>query len=177
MEIDGIATLRCWPIDVEIVGRRHRIPPLPAVTWIEAITGAWSDVVPGLVDAADVEFTDRIARGEITISEMTTAAKDAVAAAAGIPWWAAVRLVGAGLGQTSTAGELALGAVDATTVSLAAWCSAVYQALTRNADEKQQAKLDRQILETPEGVTLEERYDEEAAADAFEAMFAARGRT
>ncbi len=175
MDINGIAALRCWPIDIDIAGRQHRIPPRPAVEWIVAITGSWADVVPGLVDTADLDLTDRISRGEVTFAELTTAAKDAVAAAAGMPWWAAVRLVGAGTNQTSAAGELALAAVDAARVSLAAWCSAVYQAMARNADEKQRAKLDRQLLETPEGVTVEERYDEQAAADAFEAMFSARG--
>lgn len=175
MEINGIAALRCWPIDLDIEGVQHRIPPRPAADWIVAITGSWTDIVPGLVDSTDLDLTDRIARGEVTFAQLATAAKDAVAAAAGMPWWAAVRLIGAGVNQASAAGELALDAVNAEQISLAAWCSAVYQALCRNADEKQCAKLDRQLLETPEGVTAEERYDEEAAADAFEAMFSGRG--
>ena len=175
MEINGIAALRCWPVDLDIAGCQHRIPPLPAVEWIVAITGSWTDVVPGLVEADDIDLTDRIAQGEVTVAQLTTAAKDAVAAAAGMPWWAAIRLVEAGVNQASAAGELALDAVDAEQVSLAAWCAAVYQAMCRNADEKQCAKLDRQLLETPQDVTVEERYDEQAAADAFEAMFSGRG--
>jgi hypothetical protein len=177
VEINGLAAIRCWPIDVDIAGRQHRIPPRPAAEWIVAITSSWSDVVPGLIDPSDLDLTDRISRGDIVAADLTVAAKDAVAAAAGMPWWAAVRLIGAGTSQTSVVGELALAAVDATSISLAAWCSAVYQTMARNSDDKQRARLDRDITATPEGMTVEERYDEQAAADAFEARFAARGGT
>lgn len=173
--VNGVAALRCWPIDIDIVGRQHRIGPRPAIDWIVAMTGSWADVVPGLVDPDDLDLTDRIARGEVEFKQLVTAARDAIATAAGLPWWVAMRLVQISTANLSVAGELA-GHTDATRVSLAAWCAAVYQTIARNADEKQRAKLDRDLMATPPGVRAEDRYDEAAAADAFEAMFGARQR-
>jgi hypothetical protein len=172
VEINGVAALRCWPVDVRIGDGRHRILARPAVDWIVAITGPWTDVVPGLVDIADLTLAGRILRGEVTLAQLVSAAKDAVTAASGLPWWVASRLVAASVGQAALAGALV--GVDATRVSLAAWCAAAYRALVEGADDKQLAKIDRELNETPPGVSVEERYDEAAAADAFERMAARR---
>jgi hypothetical protein len=172
--VDGVAALRCWPIDLDIVGRQHRIGPRPALDWIVAMTGSWADIVPGLVDPDDLDLTDRIARGEVGYGDLATAARDAIAAAAGLPWWVAMRLVQISTANLSVAGELAA-STDATRISLAAWCAATYQTIARHADDKQRAKLDRDLTTTPPGMVAREGYDEAAAADAFEAMFSARG--
>ena len=176
MEFDGLAAVRCWPVDVTIAGRQHRILARPAADWIVAILAdTWSQIVPGLVDVDDDAITDRILAGDITPHDQVVAARDAIAVAAGVPWWVAIRLVNVAAAQASVIGEVTLRGVDAQSVSFAAWCAAVYQAVTRNADEKERDRFDRDLRELPEGVPAEELYDEDAAADRFEAFFATRG--
>lgn len=176
MIINGIAALRCWPITITLGGRQYRIAPRPALDWIIPIVNGTPDIiVPGMLDPTDTTIDDMLIDGTITLTDCYRAAQDAVSTAAGMPWWAAHRLVATAVESPALAGALILAGVDTSVVSLAAVCAATYRVLTEQADEKQLAKLEQELMATPPGVPVEQRYDARAAASAFEAAAAARG--
>lgn len=177
MQFDPLAALRCWPIDVELGGRTYRIPALPAAVWIETLAeGSWLDIVPGLLADAGDELDDALESGAVTHVELTAAARDALAAAVGARWWVGLKLVQALISdEQGVAGELLLSGVDMASAPLAAVVQAIYRVYTRHAGKEHIARLDMELNRPPEGVSAAEMYDEDAAADAFEAMARARG--
>ncbi|MCZ7478880.1 hypothetical protein [Micromonospora sp. WMMC273] len=173
VEFDPAASWWIAPVEVTIGGRIYRIPALPAVDWMTALSeGTWLDIVPALLEDTGDELDDALEDGSVTHEDLITAAKDAVEVAAGVKWWTAVRLVQA---TAHVAGELALAGLDMTRVSLGAAVQAVYRVYTRHATEAQQRKVDSELTKLPEGMGAGAAYDEERAADAFEQMARMRG--
>lgn len=167
MEVDGIAALRPWPIRVQLGGELFRIPPHPATTWVIPIVGDdWLAIVPGLVESDDVD--ELITGGQVSGDELIRAAWSAVAAAAGVPWIAAARLVVHAATQGAVSGLMLL---DPDRVSLGAWVQRVYALLVADREQKDISRLDHSLLVMPpELAGLGEDGDESG----FEAM--ARGR-
>ncbi len=174
MQIDPVATLRCWQVDVDLAGHTITIPALPAQAWLVAVVvDGWAGVVPGLADVPD-EVDDLIAAGRIRSTDCTRAARDALAAAGGCPWWTAQRLAHA-VASHPLGPELALRAVDPSRLSLAAYLAAGYQAAARNLDKAKLARLDWQLDQPPAGIPAEEWWDEDAAAAGFMAAIGGSG--
>jgi hypothetical protein len=179
VEIDPEAVIRCRPVIVTLGGADYRIAARPAVQWLRALLAmGWPDVVPGMLDdaAGDLEaLYDRLNDGEVTASECEAAAKDAVTATAGLPWWVAVRLVHISAADPAAIGELQLSGINLETAPLGAVAAALYRIYTRDREAKDVAKFDAALMNDPPGVSAAERFDEDRAAAAFEQMFAARG--
>lgn len=176
MKFDARASLGVWPVDVVVGGSVFRIEPQPALYWILHILD--NDFFGMLVDGLSSEDNDRLEEslmyGEITMEDCSRAVREALAAVSGTFWWSAVRLVVAGNQSAMIAGELSLARLDLSTMPFASYIAAVYTICVRNADDKQRKKLDMEIEATPPGVSAEERYDPEVAADQFEAFMASR---
>lgn len=170
---DPVAALDVWAIEVQLGDDWYRIPPMPAAAWIAAILDeSWLDIVPGWCENSDT-LDDGLDDGTITAVDCVKAARDAVAEAAGTLWWTAIRLVHLAAGDAM--GELLLAGIDLHTVSLGAVVQAVYRLHTRETSKAQRAKLDGQLDQTPAGVSAEQRYNPQQAANAFEQMAARRG--
>ena len=178
MKGNGVAALRVWPVVVDLGGVTYRIAPLPAIRWIvPLVDDDWFAIVPGMLDPTDRCVDDALDAGEITYEDCIRAARNAVDAVAGIPWWSAIRLVRSVLDAPDVIGELVLRGVDAQTVSLGAFVQAAYRVFTRDADKRQRAKIDRDLESVPTGLTVADRWDPEAEASGFEAMMLQRGGT
>lgn len=176
MKGNGIAALRAWPITVDLGGATYRIAPLPAIRWVVLIVDDdWLGIVPGMIDAADLNLDDALDAGTISHEECVRAARDAVGVAAGMPWWSAVRLIRSALEAPDVTGELLMHGIDAQAMSLGAFVQAIYRVFTRDADKKQRAKIDRDVEAVPPEVTLADRWDPGAEAAGFEAMLRQRG--
>lgn len=82
MDVDPVASMRCWPITIELGGREYEIPALPAVDWwlvlIEYNVLAVLDIVE-----SGPEVDDLLLDGRISGEELTTALTDAIEAATG----------------------------------------------------------------------------------------------
>lgn len=170
---DPMAAIDIWAIEVQLGDAWYRIPPTPAGAWIAAILdGHWLDIVPGMCEDCDT-LDDGLDDGTITAEQCIKAAQDALAEVAGTLWWTAVRLVHLATGDAM--GELLLAGIDLHTVPLGAVVQAVYRLHTREMSQAKRARLDAQLDKTPPGVSAEERYNPQQAADAFERMAAARG--
>lgn len=174
MNINGIAALRCWSVNVTLSDQTYTIPVLPALSWIMAIRkGSWLAVVPGLLDQAEA-FDDALDRGAIDPEDCIRSAQEAITVASGLPWWTASRLVSVSVDQCGVTGALVLAGIDASVVPLGAYVAATYRIVTDGADKNELARIDRILNERPAGLATDQLYDEQAASDAF--MMAARAR-
>lgn len=131
------------------------MPPYGADVWLVALSGGdpVRDVVPGLLAPGDkVPFAMALVSGGIEYGDIEAAAITAMEAAGARPWWEILRLVGwAAQPGGDLYGHLLLAGVDPARTTLAAWCSALYAMLTRNADEKTRNQLDFDLKVPPEG--------------------------
>jgi len=172
---DGLAALRCWPVEVELAGRSYRISGRPAIDWILKLAYEnWLGIVPGMVEGDEID--DMIESGDISLRALVAAGRDATATATGMPWWAACRLVKATVSDVELVGALVLAGVDVERVSIGAYVAATYRLMMDGRDKKQRASLDADITKVPKGIRTEELYDSQKAGQQFERAFA-RQRT
>jgi hypothetical protein len=173
--LDPVAALRCWRIDVDVDGTVYTIPALPAAEWlVPIVTGAWGDIVPGLLPAADAEaLDDLIAAAAIDPAELRHAAQAALAEAAGTRWWTARALAGGILQVPQLTGRLLARGLDPTVVSLGGYLTAAYATVVDGMDQMQRARFDLDLQRPPVGVPADEWWDEDAAADNFYAAMGA----
>lgn len=181
MDIDPVAVVRPRPVVVTVGGKDYRIDARPAAGWMVPILEKdWADIVPGMLDAALTgtldDLYDALADGEVESAQCARAAQDALTITAGVPWWSAVKLIHAASADPGAIGELRLSGIDLTTAPLGAVVAALYRIYTRDREKKDVTKFDAELARTPVGVSaVDSRYDEQAAANAFESMFARRG--
>lgn len=163
-------------MEVSLGGEEYRIPALPAADWVEAILSKDATaIVPGLFPREDEEeILILLMAGEIDTDEILAAARDAIEAAAGRPWWEAMRLVSsAGENADTVLGTLVKEGFDFERRSLAALCAVIYALATSNMDKKDRAKFDMDLKSMPAEVL---RDDEDALEAAFMAAMAERGQ-
>lgn len=173
MKFEPAAMVRCWAVDVDIGGRTATIPALPAGPWLAAlVVDGWAGIVPGLL--LDGPVDDLIADGRATTKECETAARAALAAAAGCPWWTAQRLAH-GCATAGLGAELTVRGVDPARLPLGAYLAAAYRLATRSLDPAKVARLDAQLDAPPVGVPVEEWWDRAAAAQQFTQAILAAG--
>jgi hypothetical protein len=172
MRPDPLATLRCWALDVDVAGVTYTIAAQPAQVWLLAIlSGSYVEVLPGLL-TDKAALNDAIIDGTVEADELLGAARDAIAAAAGTPWWSAARLAQAST-DTWVGAELLLQGIDPGVVSLGAYLAAALRVATKDMDAAGRAQLTYDLDRPPEGVPAEEWFDEDAAAAGFMAALGA----
>ena len=173
MRINPVATLRCWAVYVDLGEHTLRIPPLPASDWLVAVVvRGWAGVVPGLAEVPGA-VADLIADGSITERACDQAGREALAAAAGCPWWTAQRLAHACAGSAIGA-ELTLRGVDPTALPLGAYLAAGWHAASRGSDPSKLMTLEAQFSDPPADMDPDDWWDDGEAAANF--MAAASGR-
>jgi hypothetical protein len=133
-------------------------PAMTAQEWL-AVVGAPDFpllLLEGVDSAEVVPVLRSLASGTVTLEDVRAAAYEALAAAAGMPWWKAARLVGwAAAGYW---GELVLRGVDPSRLSLAAWCAAAWALVRRGRDEVGLLKIEAQFDVPPVGETDESAW-------------------
>lgn len=181
MEIDPAAVVKPRSVVVTLGGGDYRITARPAGEWLLPILEkGWADIVPGMLDAPDGtrsldDLYDDLTDGTVTTAECEKAAQEAVSAVSGVTWWVAVKLIHAAAQDPAAIGELRLSGVDLAAAPLGAVVAGLYRIYTRDKDAKEISKFDGELMRTPPGVSAAERFDEEAAAQSFEQMYAQRG--
>jgi hypothetical protein len=172
-----VTTFRLRPVDVQFGGWLYRIEPRPAADWIEVVlTGDLADIFPGLLGdlALERDVWDQVFSGEQGQDDIARAAHEALAAAAGRPWWEAQRLIQSASDPRIKAvvfGALVRSGFDFEVRPLAAFLDAAYSFAVENTTEEQRAKLDLELKTPPPGAGEAEVYDdEEAEADFMAAL-------
>jgi hypothetical protein len=176
VKADGVSALSIWPVTVTVAGQAYTIPPLPAHRWMIAVArGSWMDIFPGLLDDPDCRVDDLLLDGLISAGACEKAAKDALAAATGMPWWSARKLIVSTINNPAITGALILSGVRFDQVGIGAVAHAAYRVFSKGADSKQLARLDREIQEPPRDMSIAERAA--TSGSGFEQMMAQRGAT
>lgn len=149
---------------VRLAGVDFRIPPRPAADWIEAILDG--SVIPDLLAEETAAVAEQlITRETVGVEELRERSHEAIADAAGRPWYEVTRLVGLLAQEPSViGGELVRTGFDFERRSIGAYCAAVYAIAVRNMEKKDRTKFDYQLSTPP---VAEVANDEDAMAAAF----------
>lgn len=96
MDVDPLASMRCWAIEIELGGRTYEVPALSAVDWWPVFAAADPTLILDfIVSTPDDPFNldDLLLDGKIDAAELRTALIDTVEEAAGRTFHAALVLV------------------------------------------------------------------------------------
>lgn len=109
MEVDPLASMRCWAITVELGGREFEIPALPAVDWWPVIADATAfGLVDLLTSTEGADLDAMLLDGRVTHVEMTEVMMDAISEATGRTFHASFALaIVAGMHWPVVGGQLA----------------------------------------------------------------------
>jgi hypothetical protein len=86
MDVDPLASMRCWGLEIELGGRVYDIPALPAVEWWPVIVSGSPSLILDMIesDPSDpLNIDDLLLTGKLSEEDMTTALLDAVEEVAG----------------------------------------------------------------------------------------------
>ena len=86
MEVDPLASMRCWPIELELGGRTYDVPALSAVDWWPVlVSGDLSQILDFVVSSPEDPFNldDLLLEGKVDNGDLAQALSDAIEAAAG----------------------------------------------------------------------------------------------
>lgn len=91
MEVDPLASMRCWAIEIELGGRTYDVPALPAVDWWPVLSNANPLDVLDLIEGNNLD--DRLMEGELDHAGLVDGLREAVEESAGRSFHATVVLV------------------------------------------------------------------------------------
>jgi hypothetical protein len=86
VDVDPLASMRCWAVEIELGGRVFEIPALPAVEWWPVLaSGDVSQILDFIVSSPDDpdNVDELILSGAVTGEELTQALTDAIEETAG----------------------------------------------------------------------------------------------
>lgn len=89
MNVDPLASMRCWVISVELGGREYDIPALPAADWFPVLVSADVTGVLDLLRSSPDDLEDQLLSGEISGKELGEVLTEAIEEATGRPAHAA----------------------------------------------------------------------------------------
>ena len=170
MEVDPLASMRCWAITVTLGGHEFEIPALPAVDWWPVLTSVNPRRVLDLLTSSH-DLDEMILDGEVTSAEVTEACVDAIEEATGRSLHVALVLALAADGNWPTiGGHLAQIGFRWDQQPIGAALDAIYAVIIGNLPEDARAKFEG-VLEN-ESLTQpgKKRTPSEKVMSEFEAM-------
>lgn len=181
MDVDPLASMRCWAIVMDLGGREFEIPALPAVEWWPVLaSGDVSQILDFIVSSPDDpdNVDELILSGAVTGEDLTQALTDAIEETAGRSLHAAFVLAIVASNQWAVVGgALAQTGFRWDEQPLGAALDAIYEILTSRLDkdnlDKFLALLDNEALTTGK----RRGRARQKVADEFEAMAGPRPTT
>jgi hypothetical protein len=166
---DPIWSLRCWPVDVELLGQTVQIPALPAADWLAVLTVRpidLEDIFPGMAPGGYELVDELLYSGELDLDGLYRIVLEIVGTVTGRPWWISMRLINSALQNWGLIGsKLAMAGVDAATMSLGAWIDAVFMIIVEGTPEDQLTMFFSKLEFPPPGFEPKEEITMDA--DAF----------
>lgn len=83
MEVDPLASMRCWAIELEIGGRTFTVPALPAVDWWPVLVNVDLSAILDMIESSSEDISDALLAGELDGKALTEALADALVEATG----------------------------------------------------------------------------------------------
>ena len=139
MDVDPLASMRCWAIGIELGGREFEIPALPAVEWWPVIaSGDLAQVLDFIASSPDDpdNLDELLLAGEVSGEDLTEAANDAIEEVTGRSFHAAFVLAVVAKAQWGTVGGvLAQTGFRWDLQPIGAALDAIYEILTSRMDK------------------------------------------
>jgi hypothetical protein len=171
VEVDPLASMRCWAITLELGGKEFEIPALPAVDWWPILVSANPRRVLDLLKSTDDDLDAMLLDGELTSAEIGEAVTDAIEEATGRSLHVSLVLALAADGHWPTiGGHLAQIGFRWDQQSIGAALDAIYAVIVGNLPDdargKFEAVLENETLTQPG----KKRTPSEKVMTEFEAM-------
>lgn len=167
MEVDPLASMRCWAIEIELGGRTYDVPALPAVDWWPVLVSSNPMAILDFVVSNDLD--ERLLDRQIQETELVAALRDAVEEATGRSFHISVVLAMVASQQwAAVGGVLAQKGFRWDVAPIGAALDAVYSVVMNGLDEESQKKF-LALLEN-ESLTTGEKKASPRAVSEFESM-------
>lgn len=141
MEVDPLASMRCWALELELGGRTFDVPALPAADWWPVlISGDLSQILDFVVSTPGdpLDLDELLLTGEVTQDQLAQALTDAVEETSGRPLHAALVLASlAAMHWASINGALVLRGFRWDQQPLGAALDAIYAEVTGRLKKEQ----------------------------------------
>lgn len=163
MDVDPLASMCCWPAEVDIGGQTYQIPALPAARWWPALAEADLFRVLELIpDGAEIE--DRLFSGSLTSDDLAQSLTDVIEEMTGRPLMPSMLLAGAAAGHWPViGGSLARSGFRWDVMPIGAALDAIYSVITENMDEKKLAEFNTLLSRPAPGPDGKRRIDRRKA--------------
>lgn len=153
MDVDPLASMRCWPIEVELAGRLFTIPALPAAEWWPIVASMDLMKVLNLIGEGE-EIDDLLMAGELPQAELTTVLTEVVEETTGRSFYAGLVTVTAAEASWSWVGpRFALAGfrwdVAPIGAALDAALSILFEGLSQSEDKDAAKKFERLLENDP----------------------------
>lgn len=139
MDVDPLASMRCWAIGIELGGREFEIPALPAVDWWPVLVSGDLGLILDFIESSPDDpgnVDELLLSGVLSVEELGQALTDTIEEAAGRPLHAALVLATVANAQwTATGGELARTGFRWDEQPLGAALDAVYAIITARLEK------------------------------------------
>lgn len=172
MDVDPLASMRCWAITVRLGGKEFEIPALPAVDWWPVLVSVNPRRVLDLLKSTDdADLDGMLLDGELSSAEIGEAVTDAIEEATGRSLHASFVLALAAEGNwANIGGALSLKGFRWDVLPIGAALDAIYAVIMGGLDEDGRTKF-TEILEN-EALTQpgKKRTPSERVMTEFEAM-------
>lgn len=175
MEVDPLASMRCWEITVELGGREFQIPALPAVDWwpvlLDTTPTTILDILKSETQAGEFELDDMLLSGQVTGADLAEVAGDVISEATGRTVHAAFVLATvASVAWPNIGGQLARDGFRWDVQPIGAALDAVYAIVVGGLEEKERDKFLALLEDDTVTQPGKKRTPSQKVVDEFEAM-------
>lgn len=166
MSVDPVASMGCWPLEIELGGQEYEIPALPASGWWAVLAEADLTLIVEMISGDASDLDDALLSGELTSEDMIQALTEALEEAAGRSLHVAMVLVHLAIREwPAINGQMARNGFRWDVMPLGAALDAIHSIIWEGLDEKGRKEFERILIPTKPG-----RVDREKALSEFEAM-------
>jgi hypothetical protein len=137
VEVDPLASMRCWALELELGGRTFDVPALPAADWWPVLVSGDLSQILDFVVSTSGDLDEMLLAGEVTQDQLSQALTDAVEETAGRPLHAARVLASlAAMHWVTINGEMAKHGFRWEVMPLGAALDAIYLIAVNGIPEK-----------------------------------------
>lgn len=172
---DPVMSWGLFPVEVTFANHGFEIPATTALEWLTLLMNPDDfdplAIFPGLLSDEDQDLVwDLMFERDIGVTDLGEMSLLAIAAAAGRPWWVAMRLVATVAQNQHTLGaEMLMRGADATKLSLSGWLDVALLVAMRN-QSKSDATMFSMKLEMPPPDVAKDQPEPEISMDQFMSM-------
>lgn len=171
VDVDPLASLRGWELEVELGGGTYRVMPRMAGHWLTILVRNpmdAADILPAMVAEDQQEaLEEALVAGAVSADEIHEAVLEVIADASGRPWWWTLRLVQAAVGSWAIIhGSLVAAGANLANMPLGAALDAIYVTCMTRMDKEHREAFDRDLEMPP----ARQEIDEQREAESFLAL-------